>query len=53
MQDAGERDQREFSAQDTRQGEIILRTRWRKAIFIGGLAGIVILATLLRLGGVV
>jgi hypothetical protein len=35
---------RTFSGRDARQGEIILRTPLRRAIFIAGLAGIVILA---------
>jgi hypothetical protein len=52
MQETGDREPREFSGRDTRQGEIILRTRWRKAIFLAGLAGIVILAIALRVGGV-
>lgn len=37
-----------FSAEDARQGEIILRTRMRRIIFIAGLVGIVLLAILLR-----
>ena len=40
---------REISGQDARQGEIILRTPMRKAIFIAGLAGIVLLAAVLTL----
>lgn len=40
---------REFSGGDARQGEIILRTPWRKAVFIAGLAGCVLLAVLLTL----
>ncbi len=42
---------REFSGKDTSQGEIILRTPLRKAIFIAGLAGIVLLAILLGFAG--
>ena len=38
---------RVFDAQEARQGEIILRTRTRRLIFIGGLVGFVILALLL------
>ncbi|TIN30308.1 MAG: hypothetical protein E5Y31_08105 [Mesorhizobium sp.] len=38
-----------FSAEQARQGEIILRTRTRRIIFIAGLVGIVLLALLLRL----
>lgn len=33
-----------FSAEQARQGEIILRTRARRIIFIGGLVGLVLLA---------
>ncbi|RRH98413.1 peptide ABC transporter permease [Mesorhizobium tamadayense] len=36
-----------FSGQDARQGEIILRTRTRRIIFIAGLVGIVVLALVL------
>ncbi|MER8365673.1 peptide ABC transporter permease [Mesorhizobium sp. M1378] len=35
-----------FSAEQARQGEIILRTRARRIIFIAGLAGLVLLALL-------
>ncbi|MER8803296.1 peptide ABC transporter permease [Mesorhizobium sp. M0998] len=35
-----------FSAEQARQGEIILRTRARRIIFIGGLVGLVLLALL-------
>ncbi|MER8595951.1 peptide ABC transporter permease [Mesorhizobium sp. M1182] len=35
-----------FSAEQVRQGEIILRTRARRIIFIGGLVGLVLLALL-------
>jgi hypothetical protein len=37
-----------YSGQDVRQGEIILRTRTRRIIFIAGLVGIVILALVLQ-----
>lgn len=40
-----------ISAQDARGGEIILRTRARRLIFIAGLAGFVLLAILTRLIG--
>jgi hypothetical protein len=33
-----------YSAEDVRQGEIILRTRMRRIIFIAGLVGAVLLA---------
>lgn len=35
-----------FSAEQARQGEIILRTRARRIIFIAGLVGLVLLALL-------
>ncbi|MDX8438845.1 peptide ABC transporter permease [Mesorhizobium australafricanum] len=38
-----------FSGQDARQGEIILRTRTRRIIFIAGLVGIVVLALMVSL----
>ncbi len=38
-----------YPAEKARGGEIILRTPLRRAIFIGGLAGAVILALLLGL----
>jgi hypothetical protein len=44
---------KEFSGRDTRQGEIILRTPMRKAIFIAGLAGCVLLAVALAVSGCV
>lgn len=37
-----------FSAQDARGGEIILRTRARRVIFIAGLAGCVLLGLLIH-----
>ena len=39
------------SAQDVRQGEIILRTPLRRWIFFGGLVGFVILAVIVRIWG--
>jgi len=33
-----------YSAEDARGGEIILRRRWQRAVFIAGLVGAVILA---------
>lgn len=41
--------ERSYPAQDVRQGEIILRTPLRRWIFIGGLAGFVILAVIAAL----
>ncbi|TPM34647.1 hypothetical protein [Mesorhizobium sp. B2-3-4] len=37
-----------FSAQKARQGEIILRTRTRRIVFIAGLVGILVLAVVVR-----
>ncbi|QKC83579.1 hypothetical protein [Mesorhizobium sp. NZP2077] len=37
-----------FSAEQARQGEIILRTRTRRITFIAGLVGSVILAIVVR-----
>lgn len=37
-----------FSAEPARQGEIILRTRTRRIIFVAGLVGIVILIAVVR-----
>jgi hypothetical protein len=39
------------SAEDVRQGEIILRTPARRAIFIAGLVGFVLLAVIMKLAG--
>ena len=36
--------QRRFSAQDARQGRIILQSRAAKVLFAAGLAGLVVLA---------
>ena len=35
------------SAEDVRQGEIVLKRRWQRAVFIAGLAGIVLLVLFL------
>ena len=40
---------RTFSGRDARQGYIVLKTPLRRAIFISGLAGIVVLAIALLL----
>ncbi|GAC1044739.1 hypothetical protein thsrh120_47430 [Rhizobium sp. No.120] len=42
---------RTFSAEDARQGEIILRRRWQRLVFIGGLAAMVLLILLVRFAG--
>ena len=39
---------RTVSSEDARGGEIILRTRRRRIIFIAGLVGIVVLGLILR-----
>jgi hypothetical protein len=50
--DADPKQQRQnISAQDARQGEIILRTRARRIVFIAGLARAVILALLVSFFG--
>lgn len=41
--------ERKLSAQEARQGEIILRTPLRRAIFIAGLAGVLVLVLFLWL----
>jgi len=38
-----------YSAEEARSGEIILRTRRRRALFIGGLAALILLAIILSL----
>jgi hypothetical protein len=38
-----------YPADKARQGEIILRSRWQRALFIAGLTGAVILALVLTL----
>lgn len=42
-----EKQKRTFSGRDTSQGYIVLKTPLRRAIFIAGLAGIVVLSLLL------
>lgn len=42
---------RHYSAQDARGGEIILRTRTERLIFIAGLAGIVVLVLIVYFAG--
>ena len=42
------RDAPVYSAQDVRQGEIILKRPWQRAVFILGLAGAVLLALFFR-----
>ena len=41
--------QRSFSAKNTRQGDIILRTPTRRLVFILGLVGLVVLAAALAI----
>lgn len=43
----------EYAGQDARQGEIILRNRARRLIFIAGLVGLVGLALIARCAGYV
>ena len=49
MTDMGDRAPPTYPAEKIRGGEIILRTPLRRAIFIGGLAGAVVLALLLAI----
>ncbi|MCC6471492.1 MAG: hypothetical protein IT563_24465 [Alphaproteobacteria bacterium] len=35
-----------ISAEDARQGRIVLRTRWQRAVFVAGLVGAVVVAAL-------
>ena len=44
-----ESDQVAYPAEKARQGEIILRTRLRRIIFISGLVGCVLLVLILRI----
>ena len=36
-----------YPAEKARQGEIVLRTRWQRMVFIGGLVGCVVLVLIL------
>lgn len=47
MPSNGDMEQTTYPAEKARQGEVILRTRPRQAIFIAGLVGIVLIAVLL------
>lgn len=38
-----------YSAEDVRQGEIILRRRWQRIVFIAGLVSIILIAIAVRL----
>lgn len=38
-----------IDAEDARGGEIILRKRWQRTVFIAGLVGIVVLLLIVRL----
>jgi|GEM_PF-685019 len=40
-----------ISADEARGGEIILRSRRRRMIFLGGLIGMVVIAIILRIAG--
>ncbi len=37
-----------LSAEKARQGDIVLRKRWQRVVFIAGLAGVVVLAVAVR-----
>ena len=43
-------DPKEYSAEKARQGEIVLRTRAQRVIFLAGLVGAVALAFLMQFG---
>jgi hypothetical protein len=43
--------ERGYPAEKARGGEIILRKRWQRAVFIAGLAGVVILGFVFALLG--
>lgn len=45
-----EKQQHTYSGRKVRQGYIVLKTPLRRAIFIGGLVGLVVLSILLALG---
>ncbi|MGG6896930.1 MULTISPECIES: hypothetical protein [Rhizobium] len=49
--DADKEKPRTFPADDVRQGEIILKRRWQRVIFIGGLAGAVLVILLAHFAG--
>jgi hypothetical protein len=38
-----------YPAQKARGGDIVLRTRWQRAVFIAGLAGVFVLALALAI----
>jgi hypothetical protein len=48
MSEGDDTQQPTYSAEKVRQGEIILRTRARRVIFIAGLVGLVILALVME-----
>ena len=49
MTNERESERRAYPAEKARQGEIILRKRWQRVVFIAGLAGCVLLVLVLRL----
>jgi hypothetical protein len=48
MTDERQADKQAYPAEKARQGQIILRTSARRAIFFGGLIGFVLLALIFR-----
>ena len=48
MAGVSDNERRTYSAEEVRQGEIILRTRTRRLIFIAGLIGLVVLALVIQ-----
>lgn len=49
--DPDKHEPRTFSADDVRQGEIILKRRWQRLTFIVGLAAAVLVILLVRFAG--
>jgi hypothetical protein len=48
MQQSDRTDPKTYPAEKARQGKIVLRQRWQRIVFIVGLAGLLLLALLLR-----
>ncbi len=49
--DSGRNEPRTFASEDVRQGEIILKRRWQRLIFIFGLAAGVLVILLVHFAG--
>jgi hypothetical protein len=46
-----QRKRKRYSTQDVRQGDIVLRKRWERWVFVGGLVAAIILALVARAMG--